>query len=44
MIDYRFLVPFMGKVEENAMDDEEDVDDDEKVVRIPKGIETSKTL
>ena len=39
---YRLLVPFLGEVEEDAVDDEEGVDDDEEVVGVPKGVETSE--
>ena len=36
---YRLLVPFLGEVEEGAVDDEEDVDDDEEVVGVPESVE-----
>lgn len=41
---YRFGVPVMHKVEECAMDDQYDVDNDEKVVRVPERIETSESI
>lgn len=34
----------MHKVEERAMDDQYDVDNDEKVVRVPERIETSESI
>lgn len=34
----------MHKVEECAMDDQYDVDNDEKVVRVPERIETSESI
>ena len=41
---YRFLVPFLCEIEVNAMDNEESIDYDKKVVGIPEGIETSKSF
>ena len=36
---YRFVIPFLGKIKVNAMDDQENVDDDKKMVWIPESIE-----
>lgn len=36
---YRLLVPLVHQVKENAMDEEQDVDNDKKVVWIPERIE-----
>lgn len=41
---YRFLVPFLGKVEEVTVNYEEHIDDDEEVVGVPESVETSELL
>lgn len=41
---YGFLVPLLGEVEVVSVDDEEDVDDYEQVVRVPKGVEAGEPL
>ena len=42
MCTYRFLVPFLGEVQVVSVDDEKAIDDDKKMVRVPKGVETSE--
>ena len=41
---HRFFVPFLGKIEVVAMDDEEDIDKDKEMVRVPEGIEACESL
>lgn len=41
---YRLFVPFLGEVEVVAMDDEEDIDNDKEMVRVPEGIEACESL
>lgn len=36
---YRFLVPFLGEVQVVTVNDEKPIDDDKKMVGVPKGIE-----
>ena len=39
---YRFLVPFLGEVQVVSVNDEKAIDDDKKMVRVPKGVEASE--
>ena len=41
---YRLTVPSVFKVEEYAMNDEQDVNNDKQVVWIPEGIETRQPI
>lgn len=41
---YRLFVPFLGEIEVVAMDDEEDIDNDKEMVRVPEGIEPCESL
>ena len=41
---HRLLVPFVGQIEPDTMNDEESVDNDKKVVGIPEGVEASEFL
>ena len=41
-IPYRFLVPFVSQVQETPMDEEQDIDETEQVMRVPEGIETGQ--
>lgn len=39
---YRFLIPFLGKVQVVSMNDKKSIDDDKEVVGVPKRVETSE--
>jgi len=39
---YRFLVPFLGEVQVVSVNDEKGIDDDKKMMRVPKGVEASE--
>lgn len=41
---YRLKVPFVHKIEKHAVDNEQDIYNDKKVVRVPKGIEPSEPI
>lgn len=41
LITYRLLIPFLGEIEFNSMDNEKGIDNDEKMMRVPKGVESS---
>ena len=41
---HRLFVPFLGEVKVVSMDDEEDIDNDKEMVRVPKGIEACESL
>ena len=41
---YGFFVPLLGEVEIVSVDDEEGVDDDEEVMRVPKGVKPAEPL
>lgn len=37
-------IPRFGEIEEDTVKDKQDIDDDEQMVRIPKGVKASKTI
>lgn len=41
---YRILIPFLAKVKEVSVNDKKHIDNDQKVMGVPKGIETSKIV
>lgn len=41
---YRLEVPLVHKIKISSVDDQQDVDNDKKVVRIPEGVEASDPI
>lgn len=41
---YRVNIPRLGEIEEDTMKDKQDIDNDEQMMRIPKGVKTGKSI
>lgn len=44
MLTNRFLVPFLAQVKFDSMNNQEGIDNDEEMMGVPKGIETSEIV